>query len=428
MGAITVQPASTTLDGVALEPARRRATRLLVGSAALGSTASITAGTVSAIVAGDLSDGVALAGAAASMGIVGAAVGAYLLSALMLRRGRRIGLAAGYVSAVAGAFVSIAAVLAGSFAVLLMGTFLIGFANSANQLSRYSAADMATSARRAWVIGIVVWAGTVGAILGPNLVAPAASAAEAIGLPYLTGPYLVPVLFAGAAALLLFVWLRPDPYALAVEHVSARERADDHRARPLRELLTQPAVAIALTAMVVGQVTMVVIMTMTPLHMAAHGHDLASVGFVISAHTAGMFALAPVSGRLTASAGPLNAILVAAGVLAIAGILAAVAPSDGGGVLTLALFLLGYGWNLGFVAGSSLIAERTAPSDRTRIEGTVDSIVWASSAVASLSSGIVLALAGFSALGLIGAAVLALPVGAVLAGRRRIAAEPGPAV
>ena len=112
--------------------------------------------------------------------------------------------------------------------------------------------------------------------------------------------------------------------------------------------------------MIAGQVTMVVIMTMTPLHMADHGHDLASVGFVISAHTAGMFALAPVSGRLTGIVGPLNAILIGAGILALAGVLAAVAPPDGGLVLTLALFLLGYGWNLGFVAGSSLIAARTA--------------------------------------------------------------------
>jgi predicted MFS family arabinose efflux permease len=251
-------------------------------------------------------------------------------------------------------------------------------------------------------------------------VAPAASAAEALGLPYLAGPYLAPILFAGAAAVLLFVWLRPDPYTLAVEHVGIGSRRTDERARPLLELLRQPAVAVALTAMIVGQVTMVVIMTMTPLHMADHGHDLASVGFVISAHTFGMFALAPLSGRLTDIVGPLNAILVGAGILALSGVLAAVAPPDGGLVLTLALFLLGYGWNLGFVAGSTLIAARTAAQDRTRTEGAVDSLVWASSAVASLSSGIVLAIAGFSALGIIGAALLALPVGAVLSQRGRI--------
>ena len=413
---------------MSLDSARRRSTRLLVGSAALGSTAYITAGTVSALVARDLTEGVALAGAAGSAGIVGAAVGASLLSAIMGRRGRRIGLSAGYVFSVVGAFISIAAVTNGSFVLLLLGTFLIGFGNSANQLTRYGAADMAAPARRAWVIGIVVWAGTVGAVLGPNLVAPAARAAESLGLPYLSGPYLAPILFAGAAAILLFVWLRPDPYALAYEHAPTDAYGERQRARPLGELLAQPAVAIAVTALVVGQVTMVVIMTMTPLHMADHGHDLASVGFVISAHTAGMFALAPVSGRLTVMIGPLNAILGGAGILALAGVLAAVAPPDGGGMLTLALFLLGYGWNLGFVAGSSLIAERTTAADRTRTEGAVDSIVWASSAVASLASGVVLAIAGFSALGIIGAAVLALPVVAVLAGRRRLASEPGPAV
>jgi MFS family permease len=411
-----------------LDAARRRATRLLVGSAALGSTAHITAATVSALVARDLASGVALAGAAGSTSIVGAAVGASLLSAIMLRRGRRIGLTSGYVAAVIGAFVSIAAVANGSFALLLLGTFLIGFGNSANQLTRYSAADMAAPARRAWVIGIIVWASTVGAVLGPNLVAPSAKAAESLGLPYLSGPYLAPILCAGAAAILLHVWLRPDPYALAFERMSVDAAAGAPRSRPIRDLLSQPAVAIAVTAMVVGQVTMVVIMTMTPIHMADHGHDLASVGFVISAHTAGMFALAPVSGRLTVRFGPLNAILGGAAVLAVAGVLAAVAPPDGGVVLTIALFLLGYGWNLGFVAGSALIAERTAAPDRTRTEGAVDSIVWASSAVASLTSGVVLAIAGFSWLGVIGAAILAIPVGAVLVGRRRLSVAPGPAV
>src|SRR5688572_23408741 len=211
--------------------------------------AHISAATIAAIVARDLADGVALAGAAGSTSIIGAAVGASLISAIMLRRGRRIGLSAGYLLAVLGAIVSVAAVLYGSFVLLLLGTFLVGFGNSANQLTRYTAADMAPAQRRAWVIGIVVWAATVGAVFGPNLVAPSAEAAEALGLPYLAGPYLVPVLFAGAATLLLFVWLRPDPYALAVGDETTGLRPADSPGRPLREVMRQPAVAVALVAM-----------------------------------------------------------------------------------------------------------------------------------------------------------------------------------
>jgi MFS family permease len=165
---------------------------------------------------------------------------------------------------------------------------------------------------------------------------------------------------------------------------------------------------------------MVGIMTMTPLHMSDHGHHLTSVGFVISAHAAGMFALSPVSARIAAWIGDIPTILVGIAVLATSATLAAIAPPDGGLLLLVALFLLGYGWNLGFLAGSSLLVSGVEHQERTRTEGFADTLVLGSSAVASLSSGLVLAAAGFAALGLLSMILLVIAVALVLRLRVRV--------
>ena len=228
-------------------------------------------------------------------------------------------------------------------------------------------------------------------------------------MPELAGPYLVPIVFVGAAALLSFALLRPDPYELA--DVSSRHdgRAIGASAVPLASVLARPSVPLAIVALVAGQFVMVLIMTMTPLHMAAHGHDLTAVGVVISGHTFGMFGLSPISGRLTDRYGSVPVILAGLAVVALASILAAVAPPEGGAILFLALFLLGYGWNLGYVAGSALLTHGLSLPERTRVQGLTDTLIWSSAAVASLGSGFVLAYAGYAILGLMGAALVVGP-------------------
>ena len=162
---------------------------------------------------------------------------------------------------------------------------------------------------------------------------------------------------------------------------------------------------------------MVLIMTMTPLHMTDHGHDLAAVGIVISGHTFGMFGLSPISGRLTDRFGSPPVILAGLGVIAVSSVMAAAAPPDGGAILFLALFLLGYGWNLGYVAGSALLTTGLGLAERTRLQGFTDALIWSSAAVASLASGIVLATAGYAILGLLGAAMVIVPVWLLVARR-----------
>jgi MFS family permease len=216
----------------------------------------------------------------------------------------------------------------------------------------------------------------------------------------------------GLTGALWLLTLRPDPYTLA--HETSRRAPDAAPGEPMSRILRRPAVRLAVLAMIAGQVVMISIMTMTPLQMRDHGHDLAAVGFVISAHAAGMFAFSPITGRITQSAGPVPTIGLGLVVLAASAVLAIAAPPDGGFILLAALFLLGYGWNLCFVAGSALVMSGVEHVERTRTQGVTDTLVWGSSAVASLASGLVLAAAGFAALGLVSVVLVAVVALAVL--------------
>ena len=412
-------------EGPHLERLRRRSTWTLVAGVALGSTGHIAAVTVATIAAQDLAGSSAWAGLPGAAVVLGAAIGAPTLSALMVRTGRRTGLVTGYGIGLVGAALAVLALVVRAFPLLLLGTVLVGFANSGNNLSRYAAADMAPTARRASALGLVVWGATVGAVIGPNLVAGAGSVAEALGLPRLAGAYLVPAVFVAAAAILSFALLRPDPYDLA--DPSAQHDENDGDGDPIRALVRRPTVWVALVSLVAVQVTMVFVMTMTPLHMTAHGHDLAAVGLVISIHTFGMYALSPVSGRLADLVGSPSIIIAGLLVTGTAATLSAVAPPDGGPLLAVALFLLGFGWSLGYVAGSAMLTRGLTMRERTRLQGWTDSLIWSSAALASLGSGVVMATAGFAALGLLGAAAVIIPAWVVAARRSHLIAVGEPA-
>jgi MFS family permease len=406
------------LDQQALEAARTRSRWVLFITVALGSTGHLAAVTVAAIAGQQLLGSAALAGAPSAAVVFGAAVGAIALSWLMARRGRRLGLTWGYLASIVGALIGASAIVIGSFPLLILGTFMIGFGNSSNNLSRYAAADMAEPKRRPVAIGLVVWGSTVGGIVGPLIVPFASDLATRFGLPPLAGPYLVPIVMVGIAAALTFLLLRPDPFALATE---AGQPFDANReVLPVREILVRPAVLAAVVALACAQATMVLIMTITPIHLTDHGHGLGTVGFVISGHVVGMFALAPLSGWLTQRFGSLPTIFLGTGVLVAAGALAAAAPGQRSDILAVALFLLGFGWNLGFVAGSSLLTAGVDLADRARVQGTADAVIWTTSALASLGSGVVVAAAGFSTLGLLGVGIVLAPVWLLLSRRRGI--------
>jgi len=398
---------------------RRRMRWVLFAVAALGSTGYIAAVTVGTLVAAELAGTAAFGGLPTTTTTIGTATAASLIALVMLRWGRRLGLLLGLAVGVVGGSIVLMSVVAESIPLLLIGSAFTGFANAAGNLGRYIAADMAKPERRASAIGLVVWGTTVGAVIGPNLTAPAGEVAVSLGLPELAGPYGVTVIFIGLAWLLAAVLLRPEPYALA-DPSSLPAVTDKHgNVASLPTILARPSVAVALVSLVASQVVMVLIMTMTPLHLIAHGHGLTTVGFVLSAHTFGMFGLSPITGRLTDRFGSPRVIAAGLVGLALAALLAALAPPDGGLLLTFALFLLGYGWNLCFVAASSLVSVGLSLAERTRVQGIADALTWGTAAFASLASGLVVAAASYTVLGFVGIGLTLIPAGFLaLQGRR----------
>jgi MFS family permease len=383
-------------------PVRRRLTGVLFAGVGIGRTGYIAAVTVTALVAKDLLGSATLAGLPGAVAVLGSALGGSWLSALMDRRGRRQGMVTGYGLVVLGAGFAAAATAIGSFPMLVVALAIFGFGSSADNLARYAAADLNPPDRQGSAIAFVVWAGTIGSVLGPSLLAPSEAFSRVVHIEELAGGFLLAALAGAIALLVVGVMLRPDPLGFA------------DRGEPGASVKgpkgSSPVVRIAVASLAVGQVVMVLIMAMTPIHVRDHGHGLATVGVIISAHTLGMFAMSPLTGAMADRIGRLPVILAGHSILAGAAVLAAVADEHATGVLTVALFLLGLGWNFSFVAGSALLTEGAAPARRVRLQGVGDAILWTSGALASLSSGLLLAASSYAVLCLVGAALTVVPV------------------
>jgi MFS family permease len=385
--------------------ARRSTTTAFFGGVAVANTGFIAAVTVTGLVAEQITGSARLSGLPGAIGTFGTALGAIAVSNLIGRAGSRAGLSIGYVTAATGSAIAMTAAVTASFPMLLAGLLVLGIGHSATQLSRYAAADLYEADHRARAVGLIVWAGTIGSVVGPSLLEPSGRLAIAAGLPELSGAYGVSGAFFAAAAILYVVFLREGGSGSGTPTVTTP--GDPGRRRDLFRL---PQVQVALSAMIIGQLVMVLIMAMTPLHIRHLGLGLGTVGFVISAHTLGMFALSPVTGWLTDRFGHVQ--IIVAGVLLLTGsaALAATAPTDGRTQLAVALFILGLGWNFGFVAGSSLLTLGIPEDARTALQGRVDSLVWMAAALASLASGFVLEAAGYVTLSVAGGLIALLPL------------------
>lgn len=394
-------------------------TRRIIGALfvtqSLASAAFIANIAVNAIVGAQLSGNDALAGLPATLMLAGAALSAYPAGRAMQRFGRRPGLTVGLLLGLAVMLIDGVAVISHSFWLFLVGLFLVGMARGITDQSRYAAADAVPPARRAGAISTVVFAGTIGAVGGPLLVGPLGRIVAAGGLLDLTGPMFGGALLFALAALILFAFLRPDPRVLAIQQANqpvTTTMTPLTATRSLPTILRVPLVCTGLISMVLGHVVMVLVMSVTSLHMSHHHHGLDSISLVIGAHTFGMFGLSMITGRIADRLGrPLT--IIAGAFLLITGAL--IAPAS---LLTpwlaLGLFLVGLGWNFCYIAGSSLLADAITPGERGAVQGASDLLVNLGSALGSLSSGFILAGFGYLVLCIIGAVLSLAPLSAAL--------------
>jgi MFS family permease len=339
------------------------------------------------------------AGVPSGLGTTGVAIGTVWLSAIMLRHGRRRALVVGYGLAALASIGAAMGAASGLFPLLAVSLLLLGAGYSASRLSRYAAAALYEPARRSAAIGWNVWAATIGAVVGPLLLTSTRRVSLAAGLSEAMGPFLLAALTFGVSAAvlrLLFPARIPDSPEPAGAVVS-------------RSVGSAADLRLAVAAMVAGQLVMVLIMTMTPVHIRHGGHGLDFVGIVFAAHTFGMFAFSPVAGLLSDRLGRVPLIVAGSVMLAASGVLAAVADA-GSTALGVALFLLGLGWCSSFVAGSALLTESAAADRRVRVQGIADSFVWGTAALAGMGSGLLMAGIGYQALSYLGAILALTPL------------------
>lgn len=397
------EPTTKPLDSESIDWSRRHIRTVLMSGQVLAGLGMGSTLSVGAILATELSGSPGWSGMAATLATLGAALGALPLANLAGRHGRSWSLATGAWVAALGALLAVVSTITGVFVVLMVALVLIGVGTAVNLQARFAATDVSTDAHRATDLSLVVWATTVGAVSGPNLIGPGDAFGIWLGLPSLAGPFVLTMLAQLSAGVLYRVGLRPEPLALA-KQISAQASTDSSVDavdvdRPVDR--RSAFVAIALS-----HATMVAVMAMTPVHLVDHGASLVIVGFTISLHIAGMFALAPVFGMLADRWGRKQTILSGQAMLALS-LLATGFGSESEAWVIVGLILLGTGWSAATVAGSALLTESTPVSRRTRVQGLSDVVMSAAGATGGALSGVVLVLIGYNGLSLVSLVLVA---------------------
>ncbi|MGJ5894658.1 MFS transporter [Streptomyces niveiscabiei] len=403
---------------------QRRILRVLVASQIL-SGAGLAAGvTVGALLAQDMLGSTILAGLPSALFTAGSALAAVAVGRVSQARGRRPGLAAGYLTGAIGSAAVITAAVLDNPVLLFLALFVYGAGTATNLQARYAGADLAPPGHRARAVSTVLVATTLGGVAGPNLAAPMGDFAEHLGIPNLAGPFILSGAAYALAALVLALWLRPDPLLLARTLAEAKE-ADVVTGTAATDAAADPgdghgSVVLGALVMILTQLVMVAIMTMTPVHMHDHGHGTAASGLVIAIHIGAMYLPSPFAGWLVDRHGPMKIAAASGLTLLAAGILAAVAPGDSVALLALALALLGLGWNFGLVSGTAIITDTVPLATRARTQGMVDVSIAIAGATGGISSGLVVAASSYPILALTGGilALALLPAVAATAYRR----------
>jgi len=386
---------------------QRRTLRVVVATQVLGGAGLAAGITVGGLLAAQLLGGAVYAGLPVAALTLGSALSAFLIGRGVQRHGRRPALATGFAVGGAGAIGVVVAAGIGSAGLLFAALFVYGAGSATNLQARYAGTDLAPPQRRGTAVSIALVSTTLGAVAGPNLVVVTGRVVEEWGLPALAGPFALAGAAYLAAAAVLLVLLRPDPYLLARALHAATPSSAAAPARIGRGVVRGAAV------LVVAQIAMTAIMTMTPVHLREHHHDLQAVGVVIGLHVAAMYLPSLLTGVLVDRLGRTRMAVAGGVVLVLAGVAAA---TLGDSVLasSIALVLLGLGWNIGLITGTAMVVDATTAEQRGRVQGSVDVLVALSGAGGGAVSGVVVAMAGYGVLALLGGALAAALVPVLL--------------
>ncbi|MEC0768504.1 MFS transporter [Bacillus atrophaeus] len=366
--------------------------------------AGLAAGiTVGALLAQQMLGTDAYAGVPSALFTLGSAGAALIIGRLSQRFGRRTGLATGFIVGGLGAIGVVVAAIVNSIILLFASLLIYGAGTATNLQARYAGTDLANEKQRATAISVTMVMTTFGAVAGPNLVNVMGNFATFISVPSLAGPFILSATAFILAGIVLFIMLRPDPLDIANRIAAYKEQnGHDNDSYMVNQKNNKRGLAVGATVMVLTQIVMVAIMTMTPVHMKHHGHGLGEVGIVIGFHIGSMYLPSLVTGVLVDKIGR-TAMSIASGItLLLAGLLAALAPSDSMVLLVIALSLLGLGWNFGLISGTAQIVDSTEPSSRAKVQGTLDVFIALAGASGGVLSGMVMASTSYAVLSLVG--------------------------
>ncbi len=413
-------PAAIQAGGTpwASTPSRVRPLAILTVATAIGSIGLAAGGTAAPLLAAELAGTEAVAGLPLGILVAGSALSALVISRRTRRAGRLSSLALGYVGGALGAVVVMFGAVVGALPVVLVGTLLLGAANAAIFLTRYAAAEVAGPPARGRAIGTTFFATTVGAVAGPNLLAPGRSLAEAIGLPGLAGLFVLAAPSFGIAGLILATGLRARGSRLSSDAIPPLRSPTDHGSVGIRGALRAVPARISLVVLATTNLVMVAIMAVAPVHMLAHGDGLGFVGLVVSIHITGMFAPSPVTGWLSDRLGSVRVAAFGIGLLLAIGVLGARLDLNSESTMLIFLTSVGIGWNAGIVGGSALLAASVPDDLRPRSEGLGEVAMGLGAAAGAPGAGLIVAFGGLGTLSIVAALAAALALGAIGLGSR----------
>lgn len=351
--------------------AKRNVTILVLAQAILGAQMPMIF-TIGGLAGQSLATNLCWATLPISLIVLGSMLAATPVSAIMQKYGRRTGFLIGTTAGAIGGAVGAYGLYVASFPIFLLGSFITGIYMSGQGFYRFAAADMASDAFRPKAISFVMAGGLLSAVIGPQLVKVTA---ESMVIPFL-GTYLAVIAVNVVGSGLFFFLDIPTPKPPA---------ADAPKGRSRMELLKSPAVAVAVICATVSYALMNLVMTSSPLAVVGCGFDTNDAANVVSAHVLAMYAPSFFTGHLIARFGVERIVGLGLMILAAAGGVALM------GVelehFFVALILLGVGWNFGFIGATTMLAASHAPSERGRVQGMNDLIVFGGVTMASLSSG-----------------------------------------